>query len=48
MLSFVTTLTRGSFLRPPKGIIDHVDDDELPKNGPIRIKGQRSSTHVGT
>jgi hypothetical protein len=29
-------------------MLAHVDDEELPKNEPIRIKGKRSSTHVET
>jgi hypothetical protein len=29
-------------------MLARVDDDELSKNEPIRIKGKRSSTHVGT
>jgi hypothetical protein len=36
-LFFSTPLTRGFFSPPPTKILAHVDDDELPKNGPIRV-----------
>jgi hypothetical protein len=47
-LFFSTPLTRDFFSTPPPRNFSHVDDDELPKNGPIRIKGKRSSTHAET
>jgi hypothetical protein len=40
MLTLSTPPTRGSFSTPPTKDFAHVDDDELPKNGPIRMKAR--------
>jgi hypothetical protein len=39
-LFFSTPLTRGFFSTPPTRNFSNIDDDEFPKNGPIRIKAR--------